>query len=81
MAGPLGLRARASTNERILAGLGIAGGGLIVMGIVSYFTRFFPIGQVYVVLLIIGISLLIGGLLSRRTLKNRIDMDERQKRP
>jgi hypothetical protein len=71
-----------STQERLLAGLGIAGGGLTVMGIVSYLALFyFPIGQVHVVLLIIGIPLLIGALLSRRTLKNRIDMDELQKKP
>jgi hypothetical protein len=62
-----------STQERLFTGLGIAGGGLTVMGIVSYLAPFyFPIGQAYVVLLIMGIPLLMGALLRRRIL-NRID--------
>jgi hypothetical protein len=67
-----------STREHLLAGLGIAGGALTVMGIVSYFVSVF-LKQVYLVSLIIGIPLLIGALLSRRTLINKIDMDKRQK--
>jgi hypothetical protein len=71
-----------STQERLLGGLGIAGGGLTAMGVVSYFAPFyFPTGKVYVVLLIVGIPLLISAFLSRRTLKNRVNMDKRQKRP
>lgn len=57
---------------RLLGGLGIAGGALSAMGIVSYFVPFeFLIGQLNVLLLILGIPLLIGALLSRRILKKR----------
>ena len=69
-----------SIQERLLAGLGIAGGGLTVMGIVSYFGPVY-LKQAYVVLLIVGIPLLVGALASRRILKNRVDTDERQKAP
>ena len=54
-------------SERIFGGLGAAGGGLIVMGIVFHFTPMYP--KPDAVLLIIGIPLLAAALLVRRTYK------------
>jgi hypothetical protein len=58
-----------TTRARIFAGLGAAGGGLTLMGIVFHFTPMYP-KQADVVVLIIGIPLLVAAFLVRRTYKH-----------
>jgi hypothetical protein len=56
-------------RERIFGGLGAAGGGLTLMGIVFHFTPMYP-KQVDVVVLVIGVPLLVAALLVRTTYKH-----------
>ena len=56
-------------RERVFVGLGFAGGGLILLGIVFHFTPMYPFFADRVVL-VIGIPLLVAAFLVRRTYKN-----------
>jgi hypothetical protein len=58
-----------AARERVFAGLGVAGGGLILLGIVFHFTPMYPFYADRVVL-VIGASLLVAAFLVRRTYKH-----------
>lgn len=58
-----------TARERVFAGLGVAGGGLILLGIVFHFTPMYPFYADRVVL-VIGAPLLVAAFLVRRTYKH-----------
>jgi hypothetical protein len=56
-------------RERVFGGLGAAGGGLTLIGIVFHFTPIYP-KQAGVVMIVIGVPLIAAALLVRRTYKH-----------
>ena len=58
-----------TARERVFAGLGVAGGGLILLGIMFHFTPMYPFYADRVVL-VIGAPLLVAAFLVRRTYKH-----------
>ena len=57
-----------TTRERIVGGLGAAGGGLTLMAVVFYFIPVYP-KQADAILLIIGVPLLTAAFIVRSTYK------------
>jgi uncharacterized membrane protein YccC len=57
-----------TTRERIVGGLGAAGGGLTLMAVVFYFIPMYP-KQADAILLIIGVPLLTAAFIVRSTYK------------
>jgi hypothetical protein len=66
---PILPKAPLTIRERIFAGLGVVGGGLIVLGVVFHFTPMYPFFADKVVL-VIGVPLLVAAFLVRRTYKH-----------
>jgi hypothetical protein len=59
-----------SMRERVVGGLGAAGGGLVGLGIIFYFVPMYP-KQAVAILLIVGIPLLAAAIIVSRTTKNK----------
>ncbi len=57
-------------RERVIGGLGAAGGGLVGLGIIFYFVPMYP-KQFVTILLIVGIPLLAAAIIVSRTTKNK----------